>query len=91
MIKVYSKPGCGKCDSLKEKLDRLGVEYEEHTLEYHITAQPGWQDRNDRDLLVWCCQQGLPAEQLPTVEIDGEYYAYAGAIKVLKRKGVSEL
>lgn len=26
---VYTTPGCGKCKILKNKLDQLGIEYEE--------------------------------------------------------------
>lgn len=84
-IRVFSKDGCGKCEAAKEKLERFGLEYEEHSLAYHIERNPGWRERKDFVLVAQLASTGKAlGECLPTIEIDGVCYDYSGAMKVIK-------
>ena len=85
-IKIYSKDGCEKCEAAKDKLDKMGYEYEEHTLSYHVNPHYNWRINGSRELLAWAADKGDPSTQLPTIEINGEYYTYPEAMKELKRK-----
>lgn len=85
-IKIYSKPGCGKCEAAKEKLKIMGYEYEEHLLEYHINPHFDWRINGSRELLAWAAYHGDPREQLPIIEVRGEFYDYSAAMKLLKVK-----
>ena len=89
-IKVFSKENCGKCESAKEKIVKLGFTYNEHSLEYHMELHDGWREDNTTDLMAYLTSKGKPKEQLPTIEIDGKYYDYPGATKKLKRKNKEE-
>lgn len=81
---IYSKEGCGKCDAAKEKMEQLGIDYEEHKLEYHITLHENWKNDGSVDLLAWCAEQGDPKEQLPTIQIDDDFFTYSAAMRRLK-------
>jgi len=85
-IKVYSKADCGKCESAKDKIKRMGFDYEDHSLEYHITPHDGWRTDGSTRMLASLAFSGDPSHQLPTIEIDGEFYDYSGAMKELKRR-----
>ena len=85
-IKVYGMENCGKCEAAKDKLTRMGLEYEEHSLEYHTTLHDTWRDDNTVDVRV---AYEIHEESVPLIEIEGEIYTYSQAMKVLKeqRKG----
>lgn len=80
MIKVYGKPGCGKCDAAKDKLKRMGLDYEEHTLSYHVEHHPGWRIDGSTEI----CAANALMDTMPLIEIEGKIYDYSAAMKVLK-------
>jgi len=84
-IRFYSRPGCGKCESAKQKIKLLGFEYEEHTLEYHITLHDGWRKDGTTELMAYLAYKGDPKVQLPTIQIDEKYFDYPGAMRELKK------
>lgn len=88
-IKVYSKPGCGICESAKKKIKLMGFDYEEHNLEYHINHHEGWKESGATDLMSHCAFEGDPNHQLPTIEIiengKSQYFDYPSAMRYLKK------
>lgn len=80
-IQVYSKPGCGKCEAAKDKLKRMGFEYHEHNLSYHIEHHEGW--REDGSVEAMAAHTLL--DTLPIFKVDGEFMDYPGAMRELKK------
>jgi glutaredoxin len=83
MIKIYGKPGCGKCNAAKEKLKLLGLDFESCNLAEYIVWHENW--RNDESVAVLAFY-AFHNNHMPIISIDGELYEYAGAMKVLKGK-----
>ena len=81
-IEVYSKEDCGLCEAAKEKLKLMNLPYEEHDLEYHIAYHEDWREDGSIDVLT--ARSDL--NTIPLFKIDGEFYAYAEAMKVIKKK-----
>lgn len=80
-IQVYSKPGCGKCDAAKDKLQKMGFGYEEHSLEYHVEHHDGW--RNDGSVAVMAAHSML--DTLPLIQVNDEFHDYPSAMRTLKQ------
>ncbi len=80
-IQVYSKPGCGKCEAAKDKLKRMGFEYNEHNLYYHIQHHEGW--REDGSVEAMAAHTLL--DTLPIFNVDGAFMDYPGAMRELKK------
>ena len=80
-IEVYSKEGCGICESAKEKLERMGLPYQVYDLERFVQPHEGWRDDRSVDLLV---AYTLNDRRLPVIRIDDEYHDYPSAMKHLK-------
>ena len=85
-ITIYSKDKCGKCEAAKDKLDKMGYSYTVKELEAAIEPHEGWREDGTINLMAWLVMQGDPKEQLPTIQIDDEYFDYSGAMKRLRRK-----
>lgn len=83
-IHVYSKPGCGKCEAAKDKLKRMGMEYVEHELGYHVSFHEGW--REDGSVEVMAAHTQL--DTMPLLKIDNKFYNYSAAMKELKGHAV---
>lgn len=81
-INIYSKPGCGKCEAAKDKLRKMGFDYREHNLAYHIAHHDGW--RNDGSIDVLAAHADL--DDMPLIGIDNMIYSYSGAMKILKNE-----
>ncbi len=79
-IKVFSKPGCGKCESAKKKLDLMGLVFTEHNLEYHVSLHDGWRDDGSADVMA----AHTIMETLPLFQVNGEFHDYPSAMKKLK-------
>lgn len=80
-IEVYSKPGCGKCEAAKDKLRRMGFEYNEHNLSYHIEHHDGW--REDGSVEAMAAHTLL--DTLPILKVEDDYLDYSAAMRELKR------
>ena len=80
-IEVYSKSGCGICESAKDKLDRMGLPYEVHDVESYVEPHEGWREDGAVDVLV---AYVLNDQHLPLISIDGKYHNYPSAMRCLK-------
>lgn len=78
---IFSKENCGVCQSAKDKLQRLGIEYEELDIEYFTDVHEGWRDDGTVDVLACHAWLGM---KIPMIMIDGSPYDYPGAIARLK-------
>jgi len=95
IVIVYSKAKCGKCEAAKEKIEKLGFDYEEHSLEYHVNAHEGWREDGSTELMAYLITESETGDisvMLPTIEIEGKFYDYPAAMKKLKiiRKMIDE-
>ena len=81
VVQIYSKPGCGKCEAAKDKLNKLGIDYEERSLEYHISHHDGW--REDGSVEAMAAHTLL--DTLPLFRVGEDFHDYPGAMRTLKR------
>jgi glutaredoxin len=81
VVHVYGKKGCGKCDAAKDKLRRMGFDFEEHNLEYHVSHHDGW--RNDGSVDVLAAYSAM--NTLPLIQVEDRFHDYSGAMRELKR------
>lgn len=82
MIRIFSKPGCGKCEAAKEKCERLGVAFTVCSLEHAVTWHEEW--RTDGSVEVLAAHSMLST--LPLIEIDGTFHDYPSAMRELKKR-----
>ena len=82
VIRVYGKPGCGLCEAAKEKLGRLGLEYQALNLADFTELHEGW--RTDRSCEILAAYRLI--DKMPVVEIDGDYHDYPTAMRLLKER-----
>jgi len=81
-IYVHGKPGCDLCDAAKEKLARLGLAYTFVNLESAPTdAALNWRATGCAEAMAHYAENG----KLPVIVINGAGYAYAAAMKRLKK------
>lgn len=80
VVHVYSKEGCGRCTRAKEKITRMGYEYAEHNLQYHVEYHEGWRDDGSIEVLAAHAQ----TNSLPLIRVGDEVLDYAAAMKALK-------
>ena len=81
-VHVYSKPGCGKCEAAKSKLEKLGVSYTEHSLEYHVSHHEGWRQDGSADVMAAHTQM----DTLPLFRLGETFLDYPAAMKALKTR-----
>ncbi len=79
-IDVYSKPGCGKCEAAKKKLKILGLNYNEHNLEYHVSLHEGWRQDGSTDVMA----AHNIMDTLPLFRVNGQFHDYPTAMRVIK-------
>ncbi len=79
-IDVYSKPGCGKCNAAKSKLEMMGLAYNEHNIERYVKLHDGW--RNDGSADVMAAHTMM--DTLPLFKLNGEFHDYPTAMRKLK-------
>lgn len=82
MVHVYGKNGCKICESAKEKLSLMGVEFGVQNLDEKIAPHDGWRDDKTLDLMASYAM----FDTLPLIEVDGVVYDYPGAMRALKQK-----
>ena len=80
-ITVFGKKNCGLCEAAKDKLRRMGFEYAEHNLSYHIQHHDGW--REDGSVEAMAAHTLL--NTLPIFKVEEEFLDYPGAMRELKR------
>jgi len=81
-IIVYGKPSCGLCSAAKEKLKRMGLEFEDKEIESYTTPHKGWE--KDESIEVMAAYL-LQDRTYPIISIDGMYFNYPNAMKFLKK------
>ena len=86
-VDIYSKEGCLKCQSAKEKLKILKVDYREHSAAYHIAHHDGWRDDGSTQVLT---ANTLYDGVLPFIRVGDVVYDYSGAIKAIKSMKASQ-
>lgn len=80
VIEVYSKPGCGICEAAKDKLRKMGFDYEERDIEYHTTPHDGWRE----DGSVEAMAAHSLYDSIPLIRVGETVHDYAGAMRELK-------
>jgi glutaredoxin len=80
-IHVFSKPGCGKCEAAKDKLKKMGLDFDEHELSYHIEPHEGW--REDGSVAVMAAHTLM--DTMPIIRVGEEFHDYPGAMRKLKQ------
>ena len=87
-IRVYGKDGCERCTKAKEKLDRLGLQYEYHLLAEIIDDHGDWRNNNAIELKAETCID----DSIPIIWIkDYGYLRYAQAMKAAKQVAKGEV
>jgi len=81
-IAVFGKKNCGICDAAKDKLNKMGLDYEAHELADYTTHHDGWRDDDSAGLLA----SYLMMDKLPIIRINEKYHDYPGAMKRLKKE-----
>lgn len=79
-IDVYGKAGCGKCEAAKDKLRRLGYDYKEHNLAYHIEHHENWRDDGSVDVMA----AHTLLDTMPLLRVEQEVVDYPNAMRILK-------
>lgn len=79
-IDVFSKPGCGKCDAAKNKLKMMGLDFNEHNLEYYVNLHEGWRHDGSADVMA----AHTMLDTLPIFRLDDEFHDYPTAMRKLK-------
>ena len=83
MIVVYGKEGCGKCEAAKEKLRRLGIDYEARDAAEAMALHEGWREDGTADLRA--ASEAFDGD-LPLLRVGGVVYDYAGAMRAIKHR-----
>lgn len=82
-VALYGKEGCTLCEGAKDKLKRLGVEYEYHDLQATVALHDGWQEDGSADVLAgWA----FIDNHVPLIMIDGLPYRYEQFVIVIREK-----
>lgn len=83
-ILVFGKPGCGKCDAFKEKLEKhLKLPYQFIDWSTQDVTQFDWRNTRAVDFMADCAIKDIDLTHPPVIAIAGKAYDYVGAIKEL--------
>lgn len=83
-IEVYAKQGCGICDAAKDKLARLGLNFEARDLDESIRPHAGWREDGSIEVLA---AYAMIDNRIPVIRIGAEFHDYPGAMRRLKTMG----
>lgn len=92
-IRVFGKVGCGKCDSCKKNLGRLGLLFESIDITEWLDGSPpgNWQERNLHNVLAaYYHLEDLPLLQINDEEITS-YPAGMRRIKMMLKEATQEV
>jgi glutaredoxin len=76
-VTLYSLDGCGHCDAAREKLDLLGVGYDEVDV---LDAVEGEGEGGDRVRAALYANEN----RAPLIEVGGELLGYPAAMRAIK-------
>jgi len=82
-VTVFSKPGCGICESAKAKLDLMGVPHEDRDVEAALALHNGCRGDGSVDLAA---ASAMLEGVVPILMIDGDHMTYPAAMRVLKTR-----
>lgn len=85
MVKVFSLPKCGKCDSAKQKLEMFDIDYEEKPYAQFTTWHEGWDE--DGSVGVLAARNFFGEKAVPLIEYCGVFYDYPGFMRFIKKNG----
>ena len=80
-VTIFSKENCKLCAGAKDKMVRMGVEFEVRDIEYLTEVHEGWRDDGSVTILA---AHALKERMIPMIQIDEGYYTYTEAMKELK-------
>ncbi|MCX7933845.1 MAG: glutaredoxin [Planctomycetota bacterium] len=83
MILIFGKQGCGLCDAAKQKMDILGIDY------LFVDAENLPENWRDLDIAGAMAEYQMH-DRLPWIQIDGCWYDYPAAMKILKSRSANE-
>ncbi|MFH2011062.1 MAG: glutaredoxin domain-containing protein, partial [bacterium] len=63
-VVLYSRPGCGACDSARAYLTQRGVKFEEKNVQADESAA--------KELAAMAAKKGFPTGVVPVIEVHGE-------------------
>lgn len=81
-IKVFGKKDCGLCESAKNKLKLMELEFGSYDIEEFTSYHEGW--RTDGSVEVQACYRDI--NTLPVLMLDGKAMGYPQAMKQLKKR-----
>ena len=81
MIKVYGKSGCGLCEAAKDKLRKMGFEFESCDLPSTVKFHEGWRSDDAVEVLATYTDIGT----MPVIVVDGEAMSYPESMRLLKK------
>ena len=82
-VTLWSKPGCGRCDSAKAKFLLMDIAFNTKDLESSLALHEGWRGDDTEGLLAaWT----MLYEAVPLIRIDGKYYDYPKAMRELRER-----
>jgi glutaredoxin len=79
-VNLYGKKDCGLCESAKDKLKKLEVNFQVFELTKFTEHHEGWRD--DESVEVLACYSDIAT--LPVIAVDGKAMNYPTAMKLLK-------
>lgn len=83
MVTVFTKDQCQKCDSAKEKLQRLNIPFRERSYEFHTTYHEGW--RGDGSIDVLTALNFFGETSVPVIEENGVFFDYPAFMRKAKK------
>lgn len=83
MVNVFTKDNCDKCNSAKEKLHRLNIEFNERPYEFYTNYHEGWREDGSVDVLTALTFFG--DSNIPVIEEDGRFFDYPAFMKKAKQ------
>lgn len=82
-VELYGKKNCGICESAKDKMARLKIDYEFFDVDEFTSAAEGWREDGSVNRVALLA---LNNNSVPTIVIDNVPYTYSKAMAVLKQR-----
>jgi hypothetical protein len=81
-------PNCGKCESAKDKLKRLDIQYKELPYKQYTTWHEGWED--DGSVEVLAARSFYGEHAVPLIQAEGRMFDYPGFMKEVKGRQATD-
>lgn len=83
-IVVYGKEGCERCVRAKQHIKKMGYDYQYKDIGLSIEPHDEWRADNSVNLLAYLSSISGAYYEVPVIMVDGLFYRYTEAMKVLK-------